>query len=172
MSAPLTYSPPGMKKLVPAIRSSSSRMPPPNKTGNESNASTAVVNHAQQVSGIRIKDMPRVRMFSSVVMKFSAPSNEPMQKIAMLIIQRFTPAPWPGPATLPSALKGGYPVHPPIGPTVPLPPAHDDPSEVNHAPTLVFPSAKIANSRTMNPTKVTQNDIMLSTGNAMSSAPI
>ena len=66
-----------------------------------------MVNHAQHVSGIRIRDMPRVRMFSSVVMKFSAPSSEPIQKIAMLIIQRFTPAPWPGPATFPNALNGG-----------------------------------------------------------------
>ena len=67
----------------------------------------AVVNQAQQVSGIRIRDMPRVRMFTSVVMKFKAPSSEPMQKIAMLMIQRFTPAPCPGPAIFPSALKGG-----------------------------------------------------------------
>src|SRR5207237_5358494 len=149
-----------MKKLVPAMRSSINRMPPPRSTGNESKASTAVVNQAQQVSGMRIKDIPRVRMFKSVVMKFRAPSNEPTQKIAMLMIQRFTPAPCPGPATFPSALKGGYPVQPPIGPTVPLPPAHDEPSEVNHAPTVAFPSAKIASSRTRKPTNVTQNDIM------------
>ena len=71
-------------------------MPPPRSTGNESNASTAVVNQAQQVSGMRISDIPRVRMFSNVVMKFSAPSNEPTQKIAMLMIQRFTPVPCPG----------------------------------------------------------------------------
>src|SRR5437588_2549817 len=162
-----------MKKLVPAIRSSSKRMPPPSKTGNESSASTAVVNHAQQVNGIRIKDMPRVRMFSSVVMKFSAPSNEPMQKIAMLMIQRFTPAPCPGPATFPSALKGGYPVQPPIGPTVPLPPAQaDSPSLLNQAPMVAFPSTKIADNKTRNPTSVTQNDIILRKGKAMSSAPI
>src|SRR5437667_12860885 len=124
-----------MKKLVPAIRSNSNRIPPPNNTGNESSASTAVVNQAQQVSGMRIKDMPRVRMFSSVVMKFSAPSNEPTQKIAMLMIQRLTPAPCPEPATLPNALRGAYPVQPPIGPTVPLPPPNaDSPNFENHAP--------------------------------------
>src|SRR5713101_2843164 len=172
MSAPLTYSPPGMKKLVPAIRSSSSRMPPASKTGNESSASTAVVNHAQQVIGILIRDIPRVRMFSSVVIKLSAPSSDPTQKIAMLIIHRFTPAPWPGPATLPNALNGAYPVQPPIGPTVPLPAAKDSPNFENHAPTVTLPSAKIAVSNTMNPTNVTQNDIMLRNGKAMSSAPI
>src|SRR4029079_18896706 len=123
-----------MKKLVPAIRSSSKRIPPPRRTGNESNASTAVVNHAQQVSGMRISDMPLVRMFRSVVMKFNAPSSEPTQKIAMLITQRFIPAPCPGPATLPSALNGAYPVHPPIGPTVPLPPVNDGPSAENACP--------------------------------------
>ena len=64
-----------MKKLVPAIRSSSSRIPPPSKTGNDKSASTAVVNHAQLVSGMRISDMPFVRMLRSVVMKFSAPSK-------------------------------------------------------------------------------------------------
>ena len=94
-----------MKKLVPAMRSSSNRIPPPRRTGNDNNASTAVVNHAQQVSGMRISDMPFVRMFKRVVMKFNAPSSEPTQKIAMLITQRFMPAPWPGPAILPSALK-------------------------------------------------------------------
>jgi hypothetical protein len=88
------------------MRSSSSRIPPPRRTGNDSSASTAVVNHAQQVSGIRMSDMPLVRMFKSVVMKFNAPSKEPTQKIAILITQRFIPAPWPGPAILPSALKG------------------------------------------------------------------
>src|SRR5689334_2323087 len=123
-----------MKKLVPAMRSSRSRMPAPSKTGNDNNASTAVVNHAQHVSGIRISDMPLVRMFSSVVMKFNAPSNDPTQKIAILITQRFMPAPCPGPAIFPSALNGAYPVQPPIGPTVPLPPAHDGPSDANASP--------------------------------------
>ena len=146
-------------------------MPPPRSTGNESNARTAVVNQAQQVKGMRIRVMPRVRMLSSVVMKLSAPSNEPIQKMAMLTIQRFMPAPCPGPATTPTALKGAYPVQPPIGPTVePLPPP-------NHAPSaevaiVVLPSTKIAARMTMNPTNVTQKDIMFRNGNAMSSAPI
>src|SRR5205085_8746714 len=103
----LTTSPPGMKKLVPACRSSNKRMPPAKSTGNESSARIAVVNQDQHVSGIRIKDMPRVRMFKSVVMKFKAPSNEAMQKMAIEVIHNVTPAPCPGPALLPSALKVG-----------------------------------------------------------------
>jgi len=105
--APLTYKPPGMKKLVPPIRSSNKRMPPPSKTGNESNARIAVVNHAQQVGGMRMSVIPRVRIFTSVVIKFKAPNSEPTQKMAILMIQRFTPAPSPGPALFPSQLRGG-----------------------------------------------------------------
>src|SRR5437870_5260952 len=103
----LTTNPPGMKKLVPACRSSSNRMPPAKSTGNDNSARIAVVNQDQQVSGMRIKDMPRVRMLSKVVMKFKAPSSEAMQKIAIEVIQSVTPAPCPGPALLPSALKVG-----------------------------------------------------------------
>ncbi len=158
-SNPLTYRPPGIKKLVPASRSSRSRMPPPSNTGNERRASTAVVNQAQQVRGIRINDMPLVRIFKSVVMKFSAPSSEPTQKIAMLMIQRFIPMPCPGPAICPSALRGAYPVQPPIGPTVAVDGGQP-------------PAKTIADSRTTNPINVTQNDIMLRTGKAISSAPI
>src|SRR5207253_11394448 len=131
-----------MKKLVPARRSSNKRMPAPSRTGKESNASTAVVNQAQHVNGMRIRDIPRVRMLSKVVMKFSAPSSEPTQKIAMLMIQRFRPLPCPGPA-LGKALSGGYPVQPPIGPIVDSEPVKN-----------------IADRITINPIKVTQNDSM------------
>ena len=44
-------------------------------------------------------------------MKLSAPSRDATQKIAMLMIQRFMPAPCPGPADG-IALNGAYPVHP------------------------------------------------------------
>jgi hypothetical protein len=89
---------PGMKKLVPAWRSSRSSTPAASRTGNASSASTAVVNQDQQVSGIRISDIPRQRMFSRVVMKLSAPSSEATQKIAMLAAHSVAPAPCPGPA--------------------------------------------------------------------------
>ena len=59
-----------------------------------------------------------------------------------------------------------------MGPTVPLPAANESPNLLNHEPTVAFPSAKMAVRMTMKPTKVTQKDIMLSSGNAMSSAPI
>ena len=83
-------------------------------------------------------------------MKLSAPRSEPTQKMAMLIIHRFMPVPCPGPA-LGTALKGGYAVQPPMG-----------------AP----PCTKNAAIRTMKPTSVTQNESILRTGKAMSSAPI
>jgi hypothetical protein len=85
----------------------SNNTPAASSTGNASSDKIAVVNQDQQVSGIRIRDMPRVRMFKSVVMKFSAPKSEAMQKIAMLVIHKVAPAPCPGPAIFPSALKGG-----------------------------------------------------------------
>ena len=59
--------------------------------------------------------MPLARRSSVVVMKFSAPSSEAMQKIPMLMIHRSGPAPWPGPAIWPSALSGGYAVQPASG---------------------------------------------------------
>ena len=86
----------GNKKACSATRSSSKRIPPPSRTGNDSKAKTAVVNHAQQVSGMRISDMPFVRMLSSVVMKLSAPRSEPTQKIAILITHKFNRRPDPG----------------------------------------------------------------------------
>ena len=130
-------------------------MPAARRTGKESSASTAVVNQAQQVSGIRIRDMPFVRRFSSVVMKLSAPRSEATQKSAMLVTQRLRPAPCPGTFNRwPMALKGAYPVHPPVGPMT------------------VLPEAKMAVHSATRPRKVTQNESMLRTGKAMSSAPI
>jgi hypothetical protein len=66
----------------------------------------AVVNHAQTVSGIRIRDIPGARRFNVVVRKFSEVSREATQKMAILIIQRVCPSPCPGPAISPKALSG------------------------------------------------------------------
>ena len=104
VSTPFTV-PRGTKKLVPRLRSISRRMPAESNTPNASNPRIAVTNHAQQVSGMRIKVMPFARMSSVVVMKFSAPINAPRQKIAMLMIHRSAPKPSPGPAEG-SALSG------------------------------------------------------------------
>src|SRR5258708_27550883 len=77
-----------------------------------------VMNHAQAVSGSRIRLMPLTRRESVVVMKSEAPSNWPTQNRAMEIIQRTTPRPWPGPATDPTELSGAYWVQPPrVGPS-------------------------------------------------------
>src|SRR5215469_15904870 len=108
------------------------------------------MNHDQTVSGIRISVMPLARRSSVVVMKFSAPINDAIQKIAMLVIHKSAPSPSPGPAEG-TALSGGYPVQPWSG-----------------GP----PVTKNAAKRTMNATNVVQNDSMFRTGNAMSGAPI
>jgi hypothetical protein len=55
-----------------------------------------VMNHAQALSGRRIRLMPFTRRSSVVVMKFNEPSNWPTQKIAIEIAQRTTPVPCPG----------------------------------------------------------------------------
>ena len=65
-----------------------------------------VMNHAQTVSGRRIKLIPLQRMSSVVVMKFRAPSNWPTQKIAIETAHKTWPIPCPGPAIAPKALRG------------------------------------------------------------------
>src|SRR5258706_1527507 len=101
----------GTKKLVPALRSNSSKMPAEKSTPKANSPRIAVINHAQHVSGMRIIDMPLARISSVVVMKFNALINYPMQNNAMLMIHKSAPAPSPGPADC-SALSGGYPVQP------------------------------------------------------------
>src|SRR5665213_3961763 len=50
MGVSVTTRPPGMKKLVPAVRSSSKRMQAARNTPNASNPRTAVISQAQTVS--------------------------------------------------------------------------------------------------------------------------
>src|SRR5579884_4191873 len=135
-----------MKKLVPTLRSRSSRMPAASSTGKVNRLSTAVTNHAQQVKGIRNNDMPLVRKLSMVAMKFNEPSIEPIQKIAIEIIHSVWPRFSPGPL-LAIALSGGYAVQPEIG-----------------GP---FPTKTVA-SKTPRATNVAQNESMFSRGNAIS----
>src|SRR5208282_1574295 len=109
-----------------------------------------VMNHAQALSGRRMRLMPLTRRSRVVVMKFKEPSNWPTQNSPMEVAHRTTPEPWPGPATEPTALSGAYWVQPPrVGPS---PMKNDD-------------------MRTMKAEKVTQNDIMLKRGKGISSAP-
>src|SRR5713101_4825093 len=105
VSIPLTVTK-GTKKLVPALRSNSSRMPAEKSTPKASSPRIAVINHAQQVSAMRIMDMPLTRISSVVVMKFSALINAPMQNNAMLMTHMSAPGPSPGPA-VGTALNGG-----------------------------------------------------------------
>src|ERR1017187_6710388 len=109
-----------------------------------------VMNHAQALSGRRMRLIPLTRRSRVVVMKFNEPNNWPTQNSAMEIAHRTTPAPCPGPPTEPTAFSGAYWVQPPrVGPS---PTKKDDIS-------------------TRKATNVTQNDIMLKCGKGMSSAP-
>src|SRR6267154_78354 len=104
-----------MKKLVPAVRSRIKSMQAGRSTANASKAMQDVMNHAQVQIGMRIRVMPLARRSRVVAIKLSAPSREPMQKMAIEMAQRFIPQPMPGPASLPTALSGAYEVQPGIG---------------------------------------------------------
>src|ERR1700676_172146 len=149
VSWPLTVTN-GTKKLVPTLRSNSSNIPAESSTPNASKPRIAVINQAQQVSGMRIMVMPLARISSVVVIKLSALINAPMQKSAMLITHKSAPSPSPGPAEG-SALSGGDPGQP-----------------CSAAP----PPTKTPATTTVYPTNVIQNDSMFRTGKAMSAAPI
>ena len=107
ISCSLTTSPPGTKKLVPALRSSNSRMPPASNTGNPRRLRIAVTSQFQQVNGICIMLNPGRRLSSTVAMKLMALSVDATQNTARLMIQSVCPPPCPGPATAPIALSGG-----------------------------------------------------------------
>src|SRR5277367_2394442 len=104
-----------MKKLVPAMRSSNKSKHAGNSTANASNPIHDVMNHAQVEIGMRISVMPLARKSKVVAMKFSDPSNCPIQNMPMEMTQRFCPHPSPGPASFPIALRGAYAVQPEIG---------------------------------------------------------
>ena len=94
--------------------------------------------------------MPLARRSSVVVMKFSAPISDAMQKIAMLVIHRSAPSPSPGPAT---ATRSAADI-------------------LSSRAAARRPVTKKAARITMKATNVVQNDSMFRTGNAMSGAPI
>src|SRR5258708_29236266 len=104
-----------MKKLVPAVRSRIKSMQAGRSTANASSAMHEVMNQAQVQIGMRIRVIPLARKSRVVAMKLSAPSRDPMQKIAIEIAQRFIPQPIPGPASFPTPLNGAYEVQPEIG---------------------------------------------------------
>ena len=93
---------------MPAVRSSSSSTPAASSTAKPSSPRMAVTSQVQQVSGMRISDMPLQRRSTVVAMKLMAPISDAPQKIAMLMIQSVLPhALRPGPASAPTALSGG-----------------------------------------------------------------
>src|SRR5579871_1421165 len=65
--------PAGSKKVVPKLRSVSSMVMAPPRTGTDSNSRNAVTSIAQMNSGILCRVMPGARMLKMVVMKFSEP---------------------------------------------------------------------------------------------------
>ena len=70
----------------------------PARTGMAPINKKAVINQLQQVSGMRIRDMPLARISRVVVMKFNAPIRDAPQNRAMLTIHKSSPSPSPGPA--------------------------------------------------------------------------
>src|SRR5208337_4202582 len=109
-----------------------------------------VMNHAQALSGRRMRLIPLARRSSVVGMKFSEPNNWPTQNSAIEAAQRTTPVPCPGPPIGPTAFRGAYWVQPPrVGPS----------------------AVKNEAIRTTKPVHVTQNDIILKRGKGISSAP-
>src|ERR1019366_6420308 len=77
-----------------------------------------VMNHAQALSGRRMRLMPLTRRSSVVGMKFNEHNSWQTQNSAMETAQRTTARPCPGPAIEPTALSGAYWVQPPrVGPS-------------------------------------------------------
>ena len=91
---------------------------------------------------------PARRCSRTVAMKLIALSVDATQNTARLTIQSVCPPPCPGPATAPTALSGGYAVHPDNG-----------------AP----PGTKNAASRIRNEAAVNQNERLPRSGNAIRS---
>ena len=77
----------GMKKCVPAWRSSSSSVTAAESAGSATSSRIAYVSIAQTKSGIRIHVIPRVRMLWIVTMKLIAPASDESVRMWMLRIQ-------------------------------------------------------------------------------------
>ena len=101
----LTIRPPGMKKLVPPMRSSSSKSPGRQQHRKRKQAQNGGEEPCPAGEGQFISESPRARRSSVVAMKLMAPSMDATQKRAMEMIQRFSPTAMPGPAAPPTALR-------------------------------------------------------------------
>src|SRR3984957_17940737 len=103
---PLTRSPVGRKKLVPAWRSQKRKRIAARRTEKARMLRRAAVNHPQTVRGRRSHVMPGQRRRMIVVRVLIELAVEAMAKSAMDMSQRSIPAACPGPE-LATALNGG-----------------------------------------------------------------
>jgi len=117
----------------------------PANTGKDNNNNTAVILTAQQNKGSRCIVLPGARMFTIVVMKFTAPKIEEIPAKCNEKIAKSTD----GPLWASTDDKGGYTVHP-----VPAPAStNDEVTNLNNAG------------------GINQNEMLFNRGKAMSGAP-
>src|ERR1041385_1411755 len=90
--------PPGRKKLVPAWRSSSSKMTAASRIPKANRIKIEVTNQLQQVSGMRIQVIPGARWRTVVATNPTALISDDRQNRPTLTSQRSVPSPCPGPA--------------------------------------------------------------------------
>src|SRR6185437_6944071 len=142
--------PSGAKNVVPKLRSVSSIVMAPARTGSDNNSRNAVTRTDHANSGILCIVMPGARMLKMVVMKLMAPRMEDAPDRWMARMTRSTAGPgWP------DSEKGGYIVQPPPWPFTPGAPGTNSD---------VMNSANDATS--------SQNEMLFMRGKAMSGAPI
>ncbi len=142
--------PAGSKKVVPKLRSVSSMVRAPARTGTESSSKNAVTSIDHTNSGILCRVMPGARMLKIVVMKLIEPSSEltPAMCSEKITMSKAGPL-------CPDVDKGGYITQPPPKPS--SPPAPGTNIELNS-------SRKEKGS--------SQNEMLFIRGKAMSGAPI
>ncbi len=85
MTCPLTTSPVGRKKLVPATRSISCMTAAASRGGKASSSRKAVTNCAHTKKGKRMNDSPFARSWTVVTMKLIAPSSDEVIRKTMPI---------------------------------------------------------------------------------------
>ncbi len=84
---PLTTSPEGRKKLVPATRSINCSTPAASSGGNARSSRNDVTNCAQTKNGRRMKVSPFARSWTIVTMKLTEPSSDDVIRKIMPISQ-------------------------------------------------------------------------------------
>ncbi|MDT4885064.1 hypothetical protein FQZ97_1212670 [compost metagenome] len=82
-----------MKKVVTKLRSVSSMVMPPARTGSDNSSRNAVTSTAQAKSGILCSVMPGARMLRIVVMKLIAPRIDDAPEICRARMAKSTAGP-------------------------------------------------------------------------------